>query len=172
MANKQTSAVPQKTATRQEKKKAALLALAARGPLTPDRVIDAAKDPRSPLHTWFTWDIKTAAQAYWREQARELIRSVEVTVLVEDRPVKVSYFVRDLRKEIADQGYMELDDLQKSPEWARKHVQQELTAVIERLQRAEGYAAVLRIQDQVATVVRSVRKLSARVSSASVGATP
>mgnify|MGYP001221532398 CR=1 FL=1 len=150
---------------------AAVRAVAVSGPLTADRVIAAAKDPKSPLHAWFTWDVKAAAMAYWREQARELIRSVEVTVLIEERPVEVSYFVRDPRLETATQGYVGIEDLQQNPEWARTHVQRELAAVIDRLQRTEGYATILRVKDQLLDVTRRVRKLSARIGS-TAGATP
>jgi len=149
-----------------------LRAMASEGPLTPDRVIDAAKSPKSPLHSYFTWDVKQAAQAYWKSQARELIRSVEYQIIVEERPVTVSYYVRDPRVEAETQGYVGLDDLKANPDWAKSHVQQELAAVIERLQRAEGYATVLGLHAEVVAVKRSVQKLATRVSGPSLGATP
>jgi hypothetical protein len=151
---------------------ATLRAMCQDGPLTPDRVIEAAKSPKSPLHSYFTWDVKQAAQSYWKSQARELIRSVEYQIIVEERPVTVSYYVRDPRVEAETQGYVGLDDLKESPDWAKSHVQQELAAVIERLQRAEGYATVLGLHAEVVAVKRSVQKLATRVSGPSLGATP
>ncbi len=52
--------------------------------LTPDMVVEAARDPDSALHERFEWDDSTAAEEYRRLQAAKLIR--EVTVVVEHRP--------------------------------------------------------------------------------------
>ena len=151
---------------------ATLRAMCQDGPLTPDRVIEAAKSPKSPLYCCFTWDVKKACLAHWRNEARELIRSVEYQIIVEDRPVTVSYYVRDPRVEAETPGYLSLDDLKENPDWAKSHVQQELAAVIARLQRAEGYATVLGLHAEVVAVKRSVQKLATRVSGPSLGATP
>jgi len=50
-----------------------------RGRLTPDDVVEVAKDENHPLHNRFEWNDSTAADAYRRTQAQELIRSVRVT---------------------------------------------------------------------------------------------
>lgn len=151
---------------------AALRRLAGSAPLTPSRVVQEARNPVSPLHRYFQWDTKKASYAYWLAQARELIRSVEITVVVEDRPVAVSYFVRDPRLEMATQGYIGLDDLKASPDWAKSHMEQELSAVLDRLKRAEGYATILGVRKDVEAVTRSVMALSARVSRAEASAAP
>jgi len=49
------------------------------GELLPEDVVEAARPPRSPLHSRFTWDDSEAAHQYRLWQARQLIR------------VKVSY---------------------------------------------------------------------------------
>ena len=54
------------------------------GRLESGMVVDAARAPESPLHPAFEWDDEAAATAYRIEQAKYLIRSVEV--VVEDRP--------------------------------------------------------------------------------------
>lgn len=54
------------------------------GHLTPAIVLREASKPRSPLHGWFVWDDTEAARLYRLDQARELIRSVTVTVVGED----------------------------------------------------------------------------------------
>lgn len=46
--------------------------------LTPDLVVDVARDPEHPLHGRFEWDDSVAGDAWRRHQARELIRSVKV----------------------------------------------------------------------------------------------
>lgn len=49
-----------------------------RGKLTPALVVDEARDPSHPLHPRFEWDDSIAGEAYRRQQAQELIRSVRV----------------------------------------------------------------------------------------------
>ena len=48
------------------------------GLISPDAVVEAARDPRSALHRFFTWDDSAAAEMYRKVQARQLIRTVVV----------------------------------------------------------------------------------------------
>lgn len=48
------------------------------GIITPEAVVLAACDDRNPLHEEFCWDDSQAAHAYRLDQARSLIRSIEV----------------------------------------------------------------------------------------------
>lgn len=48
------------------------------GELTPDLVLEAARDETSPLHSHFEWDDTEAAEQWRKEQARRLIRSVTI----------------------------------------------------------------------------------------------
>lgn len=59
--------------------------------LTAGSVVEAARDETSPLHNRFEWDDTIAAEKYREDQARELIRSIRVTV---DRPDGGSVNVR------------------------------------------------------------------------------
>jgi hypothetical protein len=49
------------------------------GKLTPELVVDAARPQRSALHDYFEWDDAIAGEAFRREQARHLIKSVRVS---------------------------------------------------------------------------------------------
>lgn len=55
--------------------------------LTPETVVEAARDPRSPLHSQFEWDDGTAGEAYRIQQARALIKRVRVDVVRADETV-------------------------------------------------------------------------------------
>jgi len=46
-----------------------------------DAVIEAARDPASPLHGHFEWNVHKAAAAYWREQARRLVAAVRILIV-------------------------------------------------------------------------------------------
>lgn len=41
-------------------------------PLTPDEIVAAAEDPRSPLHELFEWDNRKAAYNWRKSQARDI----------------------------------------------------------------------------------------------------
>ena len=49
------------------------------GELTPAAVVNDARSPGSPLHSYFEWSDTEAAEQYRLHQARNLIRSVVVT---------------------------------------------------------------------------------------------
>lgn len=54
------------------------------GQLPPERVVDTARDDTHPLHRFFEWDPHKAHEKYLLVQAREMIRSVRVTIIEDD----------------------------------------------------------------------------------------
>lgn len=54
--------------------------LAEAGPVTARDVVEAAHSSNSPLHSYFEWDDKKAAESFRVGTAREIIRTVRVTV--------------------------------------------------------------------------------------------
>ena len=66
------------------------------GVLSPEAVVKAAKNPRSPLHSHFEWDDNAASNMWRLEQARHLIKRVRVTIQPDEgseRTVRVrAYF--------------------------------------------------------------------------------
>jgi hypothetical protein len=70
------------------------------GGLTPALVVDEARPETHPLHERFEWDDSVAGEAYRRDQARRLIRSVRVVYREADeqegaRTVRAYHAVRD-----------------------------------------------------------------------------
>ena len=57
-----------------------------KGELTPEDVIKDARNPNSPLHSFFEWDEGKAAEAYRLKQARGLIRAVVAIYVSENKP--------------------------------------------------------------------------------------
>lgn len=154
---------PRLTEVQREKIHATLKAMAEVAAITPARVVAAAQAKNSPLHCCFEWNDKKAGLAYRLDQARALIRSVEVTVLIEERPVDVCYFVRDQQKERKEQGYITLDQLRQDPAQAKKHLEAELAAVLACLRRAEGYARVLSMAESLEQARSAIRQLAAKI---------
>lgn len=65
------------------------------GRLTPPAVVDAARDTRHPLHKHFEWDNAVAAESYRLEQARALIRCVNIVGDEKDEPAPAFLSVAD-----------------------------------------------------------------------------
>lgn len=100
-----------------------------RGLLMPELVVEAARDVASPLHNHFTWDDDAAAHQWRMQQARMLIRSIEIVV---DRraPVSVNAFISLPGDRFAGGGYRTVEtvlsnDLMRAQlvEDIRKHIE-------------------------------------------------
>jgi len=90
------------------------------GILLPEKVVEAAENPKSALHDAFEWDDSEAARLYRLHQARNMIR-----VIVEYEPdvhkeVRAFISLRDDRKEHCG-GYKHMPTLLKT-EKGRKEV--------------------------------------------------
>lgn len=57
-----------------------------KGEITPEDILADAKNPNSPLHSFFEWKDSAAAHQHRLQQARGLIRSVVAIYVREDRP--------------------------------------------------------------------------------------
>jgi hypothetical protein len=82
------------------------------GRLTPNAVVEAARNPRSPLHRHFEWDDAKAAEAYRLDQAREIIRVVRIEGNDNEEPVRAFLSVKDA----AGVSYRTAEDVQGSLE--------------------------------------------------------
>jgi len=69
--------------------------LISNGRLLPEDVIDAARNPNSVLHNYFTWDDSEAAHQFRLQEARALIKKVKVDLVrVDNAVVRVPSFIR------------------------------------------------------------------------------
>lgn len=73
-------------------------------------VLEKARDKRSALHELYEWDINEAAERYWSDRTREIIRSYRVMVKVigSDKPESVRAFVSLSTDRQKDGGYRSL----------------------------------------------------------------
>ena len=134
------------------------------GRLTPDAVVADAKDPSSPLHPYFEWDVKKAAAAHWIEQARALISSVHVVVRTDTKSVRSVYYVRDPRADTHEQGYVSVKTLRTDADLAREALLSEFTCVAHALRRARELAVALGSASEVESLLQSVIGLRQRFS--------
>ena len=107
--------------------------------LTPQLVVETARDESHPLHSRFEWDDKVAAEAHRLDQARRLIRSVKVVYREADekeaaRTVRAFHSVRD------EQGtaYRPTDEIVES-EFLTRIVMQQMELEWKQLMRKYGH---------------------------------
>ncbi len=68
--------------------------LTTKGYVTPEKIVDDAKNEKSPLHSFFEWDDSAAAAQYRLDQARFLLRSIMIIPGKEIKtPVRAFYCV-------------------------------------------------------------------------------
>jgi hypothetical protein len=132
------------------------------GRLTPAAVVADAKNPDSPLHGCFTWDVEKAAQAYWIEQARALITSIQVVQRTDKTSVRTVYYVRDPSAGCGEQGYVSTETLRSDKDMAREAIVAEFSRVADMLRRARELAAVLDAAADVETLLEGVVGLRQR----------
>jgi hypothetical protein len=75
------------------------------GYLTPALVVDTARPEDHPLHARFEWDDAVGGEAWRRHQAHQLIRSVRIEYLKDERPRDVRAFVAVPRPDSLQPSY-------------------------------------------------------------------
>ena len=81
-----------------------LEAIAKSGVLTPEEVVQAARNPNSSMHDQFEWDDNEAAHRFRLSQARSLIKQITVEVVRTDlKKVVAPMFTQAPRKD--GEGY-------------------------------------------------------------------
>ena len=133
------------------------------GRITPEAVVEDARDPESPLHDLFLWDDTEAAHQYRLSQARGVIRSIKVDIRVDRRTVSTVKYVRD-ESANSHQGYVAVAKLRTESELARATVQAELKQVRARLQRARDIADVLGLTEELEALLAQVAHLAERAA--------
>ncbi len=119
------------------------------GRLTPEAVVNEARDPASDLHNCFEWDDATAADQHRLNQARELIRGVKVTVVTTTVSFPIPGWVQDPDKSARQQGYVATPTLRTDRERAERALDSELNAVSAAANRARQIALGLDLQDRI-----------------------
>lgn len=134
------------------------------GRVLPADVVDAARDPASPLHAHFTWDDDRAAGLRRLDEARALIRRVRIEVTVRDIPLIVPAYVRDPELDPRHAGYIETTRLRTEEDAARAAIVAEMQRVAHAVRRAKSLAIVLGVADAIEQIETIARGVTARIS--------
>lgn len=126
-----------------------LATLNTHGRLTPDEVIQEAKNAESPLHSCFTWDEHDGYLANLKTEARILISSFEVKLIVKNTVYRVQEFVEDPRKPEREQGYISISQIKDSKQLAREFMDRELGIASTYVAKTKEYSEVLGLRQRV-----------------------
>ena len=125
------------------------------GGLRPSDVVENARSKTSPIHDYFEWDDATAAETYRQEQARHLIRSIQVITVDDAEPVRAFHHVTLTTTSEEDdigRGYVTLERA-ASEERLRLQVIRRLYA------QARAFAREARAFEEFAGVVKAFEEL-------------
>ena len=139
---------------------AALQKLNAKGKLSARGVVDLAKSPKHPLHTHFEWDNEKAGDAHRISQARALIRSVRVDLVIDEKVIKVPRYVHDPDKD-PEQGYTETVAIERGSDRSWAVMNAEIDRAASALKRARSVAAGLGLELNFGTAEAEVESLMA-----------
>lgn len=142
--------------SRQEEKRRAIEACADKfGRIDPDRVWQAARDPKHVLHKEFPWDLETAARQRWRARACELIREIRVIVVIEDRKIAAPAYVHDPR-ELLPSAYIKTMRVAKDEDLAERNLLEELARIEGAVVRARSLAAIFGLEGKLERLLDGV----------------
>lgn len=143
--------------------KLAELASSNGGRLTPNLVLEEAKDPDSVLHPLFEWDDTLAARQHRILQARQIITSVRVVITTENKKISTVYYVRDPDAEPLEQGYVSIDRLRTDKDLARESIVMEFSRASSYLQRAKAHAQALNLNDEIEELIDNINEFKRRL---------
>ncbi|WP_103173783.1 hypothetical protein [Paracoccus sp. SY] len=130
-----------------------------KGELTPKDVLDDARNPNSPLHSFFEWSDSEAAEQYRLQQARGLIRAVVAVYVSDDRPaVRAKAYVHI--PEPGAQHYREATHAMshaKTREMVLRRALDELIGWKRRYRDLEEFAQLVTVIDQLRDEIAASR---------------
>jgi hypothetical protein len=138
-----------------------------RGQITAALVLADARRDDSPLHGLFDWEDPRAAEKFRLDQARLVIREVQIRITTTTTSVAAPFYVRD--PEAPRAGYVSVFALQRNAAAARESLLQELTRVAGNLTRAKSLALVLGFGDEMDTLMAEVLGVQQRITGALPG---
>lgn len=134
------------------------------GRLTPERIVDAARDPDSYGHGLFEWDDAKAGHLFRIGQARALL-ATRITVTVSEVDSTVPLYARDPDAPSGVQSYVRVvSDHRPAPDKDTRHsmLVDEFTRINSLLVRARALAAFFDMADDVDDLINRVGMIRKR----------
>jgi hypothetical protein len=127
------------------------------GRIMPYIVVDAARDPTSPLHDEFEWDVAKAAERDWIRTACELIRSVKFIVEYEDRKIVAPFYVSDPARD--ESAYIQTARIAKNGAMSERVLRDELARIVGAIHRAMNLAAAFNLKSSFERMLDEAMKI-------------
>jgi len=121
------------------------------GLIQPEAVVEAARDPESPLHKFFPWDVERAAQLHWLACARHLIARYTV-IRVDEGPKFVNVILRKGTPG-ARRGYVSTERAVADPDLYEQIVGEAETAVVSWRNRLSAFERAHGVVEALDTAV-------------------
>ena len=133
------------------------------GRLNPVEVLAAAKQPDSPIHELYDWNLARAAEQQWMAVTREIVRAVRIEVRTTQYVLQAPFYVRDVT--VAPRsGYVSLPRLRVEPNAAEDVLRREVERVRSQLQRARAIAAALGREGEIDDLLLRVGSLISSIN--------
>ena len=132
------------------------------GRVTPQIVLEAAKNPKHVLHREFEWDNGKAAHRYRLDQARTIIASIRIVVETNNKQFVGIGYVRDI-KAGQESGYIATRVLRTEEEAARDTLQFEVDRIQAILDRVREVAVTLSLEAEFQKALTAVVELNTRL---------
>lgn len=132
------------------------------GVLKPETVVEFARNPKTALHSWFTWDDSDAAREYRLWQARQVIR-VCVTIQENEKEPPVRTYV-SLYEDRGGDGYRLMTDVLSDEEMCEK-------LLVQALAEFKLWQAKYNQLNKLAPIFAAGEKVSVKYQRGSGGAT-
>ena len=124
----------------------------------PDKLVEIAKDRRSPLHKFFDWDDRSAASKYRLNQARQLISALYVEV---DDGSQLRAYENLYIEELSSNAYVSTDEIKASPDLSQQVVELALRELsywkLKYQNYSDYFGVVLSAIDEVERSIKGVK---------------
>ena len=133
------------------------------GVLDTDAVIKDARNPKSPLHQYFTWDDRAAAHEFRVTQARMIIQRFWTDLRTEKKTIQVPFYIKDPSAGAHDPGYVSTASIRNKPDLALKVFLTETGRAVTYLERARAFTETLGIETQLERILVELQELRTAV---------
>jgi hypothetical protein len=119
------------------------------GDILPATVVADARDPKSPIHHKFNWNVQEAAMEHWLDTAQGLIRFVKLRVEIDRRTVVAPFYVVKPNREPRSHRYVELTIASRDRDMAFAIMIAECDRIAAAIRRAQEVCHVLGLRDEL-----------------------
>ena len=106
------------------------------GRVTTHDLVEDARNPKSPLHDIFEWNDSEAASKYRLQQARQLLRTIEVEIVSKDKKPKWVNAHISFKEE---EGYVSTIDVMSDKDLRERFINQALSEARRWMERYKAY---------------------------------